>query len=63
MGEPEDMETRVASMREDTAARRGKVAEARKLIYESGYVVNSDKVEELLKEESWVPTEVISCPL
>ena len=35
------------------------VSNARKLIYEDGYVVNSEKVDELLKGASWVPTEVL----
>lgn len=42
----------------DDTARRLKVQEARNIIYNKGYVVNSSKVDDLLKAESYVPTEV-----
>ncbi|KAJ6525271.1 hypothetical protein DFH09DRAFT_1329080 [Mycena vulgaris] len=51
------MAIQVEQVRRDDAARREKVTEARKLIYEAGYVVNSTKVDDLLKSESMVPTE------
>ncbi|KIJ09067.1 hypothetical protein PAXINDRAFT_17835 [Paxillus involutus ATCC 200175] len=40
----------------DTQERWDKISSARKLIYEQNYVVDSTKVEMLLKKESWVPT-------
>ncbi|PBK93718.1 hypothetical protein ARMGADRAFT_1046004 [Armillaria gallica] len=40
-----------------TKAKIRGVAEARKLIYEQGYAINSEKVENLLKATSLVPTE------
>ena len=55
---PADVAVRVEKARHDDVARREKVSEARKLIYEGGYVVNSKKVDDLLKPESLVPTEV-----
>jgi hypothetical protein len=58
LGTPADTAVRVEQVRRDDTARREKVSKARKLIYEDGYVVNSAKVEELLKPESLVPTEV-----
>ncbi|KAJ7166408.1 hypothetical protein C8R43DRAFT_1162986, partial [Mycena crocata] len=57
LGTPKDTAVRVEQVRRDDTARRDKVAEARKLIYEDGYVVNSTKVDDILKEESLVPTE------
>jgi hypothetical protein len=44
--------------RKDTEDRRGKVAAARRLIYEQHYVVDTPQVEGLLKDESLVPTKV-----
>jgi hypothetical protein len=58
LGTPADVTVRVEDIRRDNATRREKVAEARKFIYEGGYVVNSNKVDDLLKPESLVPTEV-----
>lgn len=55
---PDDMAARENLRRVDTDDRRKKVHDARKLIYEEGYVPNSTHVENLLKEESLVPTEV-----
>ncbi|KAF8833705.1 hypothetical protein BDN67DRAFT_992791 [Paxillus ammoniavirescens] len=40
----------------DTAQRHAKVISARKLIYESNYAVDGTCIEELLKDESLVPT-------
>ncbi|KAF8196232.1 hypothetical protein K438DRAFT_1967951 [Mycena galopus ATCC 62051] len=57
LGTPADAAVRVEQVRCDDAARREKVSQARKYIYEDGYVVNSTKVNDLLKPESLVPTE------
>lgn len=58
LGTAADMTVRADDIRRDDANRREKIAEARKLIYEEGYVVNSTKVDDILKPESLVPTEV-----
>lgn len=58
LGTDSDAAVRVEQVRRDDADRRQKVVDARKLIYERGYVVNSKKVDDLLKPESLVPTEV-----
>ncbi|RDB17809.1 hypothetical protein Hypma_000673 [Hypsizygus marmoreus] len=50
------MATRHDQPRRDDEDRQARVSKARELIYEKGYVVNSDHVEELLKAESLVPT-------
>lgn len=60
VGTPADMAIRTAQRRLDNEERQRKVDSARRLIYESGYVVNSDKVDKFLKSESLVPTEVCS---
>ncbi|KAF8204209.1 hypothetical protein K438DRAFT_1964576 [Mycena galopus ATCC 62051] len=57
LGTPADTAVRVEQVRRDDATRRKKVPQARKYIYEDGYVVNSTKVDDLLKPESLVPTE------
>jgi hypothetical protein len=57
MGTPEDKAQRTAGARLDNEERRQTVAKARKYIYDEGYVVNSTKVENLLKPTSLVPTE------
>ncbi|KAF7971982.1 hypothetical protein HWV62_19325 [Athelia sp. TMB] len=57
LGTESDVEWRTQYARTDDAARRLKVQQARTLIYNEGYVVNSSKVDELLKAESYVPTE------
>jgi hypothetical protein len=44
--------------RRDTVERRDKIASARALIYERGYVVDTAQVEAKLKDESLVPTVV-----
>lgn len=57
LGTVTDMKIRQEGIRVDTQ-RQTKVAAARKLIYEDGYVVNSKRVDDLLKDESLVPTTV-----
>lgn len=61
MGTVEDREGRVSNARMPTAEQEALVQEAREIIYGDGYVVNSDHVETLLREQSLVPTTV--CPL
>lgn len=58
MGMHHDKEERMACARVDNKIRQKKVADARKLIYEKNYAVDSKQVENLLKEESLVPTDV-----
>ena len=58
LGTAQDMRTRTYKLRADDDTRRQKVVEARKRMYEDGRVVGSVAVEELLKEESLVPTTV-----
>lgn len=60
LGTESDVKWRTESTRKDDAPRREKVEAARELIYNRGYVVNSSRVDELLKAESYVPTEVCS---
>lgn len=52
-----DMNVR-GNVRVDDQKRRDKIELARTFIYEKGYVVNSKAVENLLKDESLVPTRV-----
>lgn len=58
LGTESDVKWREQQVRKDDVARRLKVKEARNIIYNKGYVVNSSKVDDLLKAESYVPTEV-----
>ena len=53
-----DLRQRILLSRTDTAQRREKIMSARKLIYEKHYAVDASHVEELLKDESLVPTTV-----
>ncbi|KAI0038329.1 hypothetical protein FA95DRAFT_1232934 [Auriscalpium vulgare] len=57
LGTAADMQSRQTAKRYDDGLRREAVSAARDLIYNDGYVVNSTKVEELLKPQSLVPTE------
>jgi hypothetical protein len=61
MGRPRDMMQRVTLARIDGVNRRSRVAAARKCIYEKNYAVNSRVVENLLQEDSLVPTAVGTC--
>ena len=60
LGATSDTKLRTEQLRSDTTQRRGKIIQARDFIYNKGYVVNSKNVDNLLKEESYVPTEVRS---
>ncbi|KAH9914268.1 hypothetical protein B0H21DRAFT_896115 [Amylocystis lapponica] len=57
LGTSEDRAVRETLARKDDAERQLQVSAARDLIYKDGYVVNSEKVDELLKEHSLIPTE------
>ncbi|GBE88316.1 hypothetical protein SCP_1301310 [Sparassis crispa] len=52
-----DMRCRHDTARVDDDGHHSKVQQARKFIYELGYIVNSTVVDEILKAESLVPTE------
>jgi len=58
LGMVRDMAQRKTLARIDDDSRRGKVAVARRLIYEKQYQVDSAAVEGLLKDQSLVPTTV-----
>lgn len=61
LGMVADHTVRTCDTRIDDAARQDKVLKARNLIYKDGYVVNSEHVEALLKDQSLVPTIVRAC--
>lgn len=52
------MKERSSLARVDDATRRARVESARSAIYEKNYAVNSNAVENLLREQSLVPTTV-----
>ena len=58
LGMPADRTRRVDAARKDDIVRQGKVDRAISLIHDQGYVVNSEHVENELKEQSLVPTRV-----
>lgn len=58
LGTTQDDDIRVTRARLDDADRRERVEEARRLIYERGYVVNSQLVDDLLQAISEIPTLV-----
>lgn len=58
IGTPEDEALRAQSRRVDTKERQDAVQKARNIIYEDGYVVNSTLVDNILKDQSLVPTVV-----
>jgi hypothetical protein len=60
LGMIRDMSQRKTLARVDDNYRRNKIAAARRIIYEKNYQVNSTAVENLLREESWVPNVVCS---
>jgi hypothetical protein len=45
-------------LRTDTERRRSKVEKSRTYIFENGRGVNSTWVNDLLQEDSWIPTQV-----
>lgn len=58
LGTRADQKIRVTHQRVDDEVRQSKVQQARDLVYTEGYVVTSQRVEEILKDESLVPTKV-----
>jgi hypothetical protein len=58
LGTTSDTKIRTEQLRYDTKQRREKITQSRDFIYNKGYVVNSKIVDNLLKDESYVPTEV-----
>lgn len=58
LGMPRDMQQRETLARVDDDTRRGKVCEARDIIYKQKYAVDNENVEAILQGESLVPTSV-----
>ena len=58
MGTPNDMRRRQQLVRTDDNSQQEKVLCAQELIYERNYAVNTLKIEELLRDQSLVPTTV-----
>lgn len=58
MGTQQDMTQRQLLVRVDDNNRQNKIRDARKLIYERNYAVDSAPVQALLKDESLIPTTV-----
>jgi hypothetical protein len=58
MGMHRDMMQRETLARVDDLSRRNRVASAREIIYEKQYAVDSKPVENILKVDSLVPTDV-----
>ncbi|KAI0634460.1 hypothetical protein C8Q77DRAFT_1217600 [Trametes polyzona] len=56
LGEESDRNLREDRRRADDQLRMDKVSDARSLIYNDGYVVNSTRVDEILQDQSLVPT-------
>jgi hypothetical protein len=55
-----DTKQRMSHARVDNDRQKQKIASARNIIYEKGYAVDSQTVDDILKDESWVPTFVSS---
>lgn len=53
-----DMRARLRQARHDDVHYRSKITQARGLIYKQNYTVNSEYVEDVLKDQSLVPTRV-----
>lgn len=60
LGKILDMRRRTTKARHDDEAYREKVREARALIYEGKYVVNSKKLDRFMQSQCLVPTRVFS---
>jgi len=58
MGMPRDRQQRVTLKRIDNERRHYDIENARRLIYERNYAVNSKTLAKFLNTESWVPTLV-----
>jgi hypothetical protein len=57
MGTKEDLSRR-KKLRTDDSHRRDKVKRSLKIIYKEGLSVDTTRIEDLLKEQSWVPVSV-----
>jgi hypothetical protein len=62
MGMSQDRQQRITLRRVDSDQRRFNVANARRLIYDLNYAVNSKSIAPFLSAESLVPT-LVSCKL
>jgi hypothetical protein len=58
VGKPSDMDVRQSRARKDGEYRQNRVRAARSMSYQKGYVADSTHVDDLLKADSLVPTEV-----
>jgi hypothetical protein len=58
MGMARDRQQRITLKRVDNDSRRFNIANARRLIYELNYAVDSKSLPDFLKAESWAPTLV-----
>jgi len=58
LGTTEDRQSRLEKPRVDSAEYRTLVKDAQKKLYNEGYAVDGERVDELLKGKSLVPTEV-----
>jgi hypothetical protein len=56
MGMRRDMAHRMSLARVDNLERRGRIKAAREIIYVKGYKIDSKAVEDLLRQDSLVPT-------
>jgi hypothetical protein len=56
-----DRQQRSTLERIDDHIKRFTIANARKLIYEKNYAVDSSVLDKILKDQSWVPTSVSVC--
>lgn len=60
LGTKSDQSQRVTLARRDNLQYRVKISNARDIIYEQNRTVDSEYVQNILKSESLVPTEVLS---
>ena len=58
MGMPRDMAQRMSLARVDDTKRRSRIRAAREAIYAKNHTIDSKAVENLLREDSLVPTAV-----
>jgi hypothetical protein len=57
VGTKEDLPRR-KKLRTDDSHRRDKVEQSLKIIYEEGLSVDTNRIEDILKDQSWVPVSV-----
>jgi hypothetical protein len=58
LGRKLDLKQRISLARIDNNCRKQKITSARDIIYEKRYAVNSESVDNILKDESWAPNAV-----